>query len=104
MDIERTENAADIGAVFDAVGRLKNQLRHMAQLEPVPELAADIYDYGIMLTGGGSHLRGIGRLISERLGIRVTLAQRPLEAVCRGISKIMESEGQIGELLRYRSR
>ncbi len=69
-----------------------------------PELSADIYDYGIMLTGGGSRLRGISRLLQERLGIRVTQAKRPFEAVCIGISRVIESEKQLGDLLRYRSR
>lgn len=69
-----------------------------------PELSADIYDYGIMLTGGGSRLRGIGKFIEGRIGIRVTKAQNPMDAVCRGISKVMESEQRQGEILRYRSR
>ncbi len=69
-----------------------------------PELSADIYDYGIMLTGGGARLRGISKLLQERLGIKVTTAKRPLEAVCIGISRVMESESQLGDLLRYRSR
>lgn len=90
-------------ALSEPISEIINTIRGTLEKTP-PELSADIYDYGIMLTGGGSHLRGIGKLISERLGIRVTLAHRPLDAVCRGISKIMESEGQVGELLRYRSR
>ncbi len=78
-------------------------VKHTLEFTP-PELSADIYDYGLMLTGGGSRLRGIGQLMSERLGIRVTQARNPLEAVCRGILRVMESEGQMGDLLRYRAR
>ena len=90
-------------AISEPISEIINTIRSTLEKTP-PELSADIYDHGIMLTGGGSHLKGIGRLISERLGIKVTLAQRPLEAVCRGISKIIEKEIQTGELLRYRSR
>ena len=69
-----------------------------------PELSADIYDFGIMLTGGGALLRGIDKLISERTGIQVKIAQRPLESVCAGILRVIESEGKLGNLLQYRGR
>ena len=95
------------GEIREALAKPLTQIIHTVKhtLERTPpELSADVYDYGLMLTGGGSRLRGIGKLMSEQLGIRVTLAQHPLEAVCRGISKIMESEAQMGEILRYRAR
>lgn len=69
-----------------------------------PELSADIYDFGIMLTGGGALLRGIDKLISERTGITVHKAQKPLESVCAGILRIIQSEGKMGNLLQYRGR
>ena len=69
-----------------------------------PELSSDIYDHGITLTGGGALLRGIDRLITERTGLKVRVAQRPLESVCLGIFKIIESEGKMGNLLQYRGR
>jgi rod shape-determining protein MreB len=69
-----------------------------------PELSADIYDFGIMLSGGGALLRGIDKLISERTGIQVKIAQRPLESVCIGILRVIESEGKLGNLLQYRGR
>lgn len=72
--------------------------------ETPPELSADIYEQGIMLTGGGANLRGIDKLISERTGIKVTLARRPLDSVCLGIGRVIESEGALEKLLRYRGR
>jgi rod shape-determining protein MreB len=69
-----------------------------------PELSSDIYDFGIMLTGGGALLRGIDKLISERTGIAVKIAQKPLESVCAGILRVIESEGRMGNLLQYRGR
>lgn len=72
--------------------------------ETPPELSSDIYDYGIMLTGGGALLPGVDRLIQEKIGIRVTLAKRPLESVCIGIFRVIESEGRLGGLLHYRGR
>lgn len=72
--------------------------------ETPPELSSDVYDFGITLTGGGALLRGIGTLITERTGIKVTVAKRPLESVCAGIGRIIESESALGNLLKYRGR
>lgn len=90
-------------AVAAPLDRIIDAIKHTLESTP-PELSSDIYDYGIMLTGGGAMLRGTDRLIQERTGIRVTVAKRPLEAVCVGISRVIESEGQMGDLLRYRGR
>ena len=72
--------------------------------ETPPELSADIYEKGITLTGGCANLRGIDKLISERTGIRVNLSKKPLDSVCLGIGRVIESEGALGNLLRYRGR
>lgn len=49
-----------------------------------PELAADIIDHGIMLTGGGALLRGLDRLVEEQTGMPVYVAERPLDCVVDG--------------------
>lgn len=49
-----------------------------------PELVADLADTGIVLAGGGALLRGIDRLMSERLGVPVRIADDPLTTVARG--------------------
>ena len=69
-----------------------------------PELSSDIYDFGIMLTGGGALVRGIDKLISERTGIKVHIAKKPLFSVCAGILRVIQSEGTMGDLLQYRGR
>lgn len=69
-----------------------------------PELSSDISDLGIILTGGGAMLPGLNKMMSEKLGIPVKIPSRPLESVCNGILRIIESEGELGSLLRYRNR
>ena len=49
-----------------------------------PELAADIIDRGIMLTGGGALLRGLDKLVEEQTGMPVYVAERPLDCVVDG--------------------
>ncbi|MCK6600840.1 MAG: rod shape-determining protein [Bacteroidetes bacterium] len=55
-----------------------------------PELAADILDRGIMLTGGGALIRGLDQRIREETGLPVHVADDPLTAVVRGTGRVLE--------------
>jgi rod shape-determining protein MreB len=55
-----------------------------------PELAADIADRGIVLTGGGSMLRGLEELIESRTGINTMTAEEPMTCVAIGTGKYVE--------------
>ena len=55
-----------------------------------PELAADIIDRGIVLTGGGSLLRGLEDLIASQTGINTMTAEDPMTAVAIGTGKYVE--------------
>ena len=56
-----------------------------------PELAADIADRGIVMTGGGALLRGLDSVLSRETGLRVTVAHDPLSCVARGVGKVLEA-------------
>ena len=56
-----------------------------------PELASDIMDRGIVMTGGGSLLHGLDRLIQEETGIPTYLAEDPLSCVGIGTGRVLES-------------
>ena len=55
-----------------------------------PELAADIADRGIVLTGGGCLLQGLEELIEEKTGINTMTAEDPMTAVAIGTGKFIE--------------
>ena len=55
-----------------------------------PELAADIMESGIVLTGGGAMLRGLGRVININTEIPVYIAENPLECVASGTGKALD--------------
>ena len=55
-----------------------------------PELAADIAEKGIVMTGGGALLRDIDRLLAEETGLPVVIAEDPLTCVARGGGKALE--------------
>ena len=55
-----------------------------------PELAADIMDRGIMLTGGGALLSGLDKLIRSETGMPVNTSENPLDCVVLGAGKVLE--------------
>ena len=63
-------------------------IRSVLEITP-PELAADIMDKGLVLTGGGALLDGMPRLIREQTGVPVFIAEDPLTCVARGTGKVL---------------
>lgn len=64
-----------------------------------PELSSDIYDKGIVLTGGGALLKSMDKLISDETGISVNIAEEPLECVALGTGKVIEKIEELKEVL-----
>ena len=91
-------------ALEDQVDHLVRTVKSTLEETP-PELSADIFDLGIMLSGGGAKLPGLDRVLSERLGVRVTVAKNPMESVCLGIGKFVDGGGSYrGIDLKFRAR
>lgn len=78
-------------ALSDPVNQILDAIRATLEKTP-PELAADIIDKGIMLTGGGALLRGIDKLISAETKIPVLIAEKPLDCVVDGTGICLESD------------
>ena len=55
-----------------------------------PELAADIIDQGITMTGGSSQLRNLTDLVKQKTGVRAYLAEDPLYCVAKGTGIALE--------------
>ena len=55
-----------------------------------PELAADLVDRGLVLSGGSSQLRGLDRLLSDQTGLPVVVADDPLSAVAQGTGAVLK--------------
>ena len=82
-----TITAAEIrDALADPLNTSLEAIKTTLEKTP-PELAADIIDHGIMLTGGGALLRGIDMLVMQQTGMPVHIATRPLDCVVDGAGK-----------------
>jgi len=85
-------------AVAEPVSRIVEVVR--AALENTqPEIAADVMDEGITMTGGGSLLRGIDQIIANATGLPVRVADDPLTCVARGAGETLEDPIYRGGLM-----
>jgi rod shape-determining protein MreB len=76
-------------ALNPVITRIVEMIRETLERTP-PELARDIADQGLVLTGGIALLEGLGRRISQDLNVPVITAERPLFAVADGIGKLLD--------------
>lgn len=76
-------------ALSESIATIVEAMRIALERCP-PELSADLVDRGLIMTGGGSLLRGFPRLISEETGLPVHLAEEPLKTVALGTGKVLD--------------
>ncbi len=76
-------------ALLETIASIVDIVRVALENTP-PELSSDLVDLGIKLSGGGSLLRGIDRLLSRVTGLPVTVAEDPLFCVVKGVGKVLE--------------
>ena len=84
-------------ALTDPLNSIVSAVKSALEQTP-PELAADIADKGMVLTGGGALLRDIDRLLMEETGLPVIIAEDPLTCVVRGSGKALENLEQLGSI------
>ncbi len=85
-------------AMSRSVKMLVNAIRATVELTP-PELVADIMERGIVLSGGGSLLRGLDKLVAQETQMPVRVAEDPLTAVVRGCGVVLEDLEKLSEVL-----
>ena len=85
-------------ALAEPVSRVLDAIRVTFEKTP-PELAADVIDQGVTLTGGGALLRGLDKLINEETGMPVNIAEDPLDCVAKGAGSVLDHFDKLGDVL-----
>jgi rod shape-determining protein MreB len=85
-------------ALVEPIDRIVEAVRQSLEKTP-PELASDILDRGIILTGGGALLRGMDKRLREETNLPVIAAEDPLTCVVRGTGKVLEDMPMYSKVL-----
>lgn len=77
-------------AISEQIDAIVQTMKTVLEQTP-PELAADIADSGIVLTGGGALLKNLDKLLSKESGLPITITEDPLSTVALGAGKALDS-------------
>ncbi len=94
----RVDSTGVRDAIQEPVSRIVNAVRRALETTP-PELASDILERGIVLTGGGSLIRGLDQLLIDETGLPVRVDEDPLTSVVRGTGRILDDYTRYGSVL-----
>ncbi len=100
----RTLTGAEVRqALQEPVSAIIDAIRYTLEFTP-PELAADIMDRGIMMTGGGAQLKGLDRKVAEETGMPVMVSDEPLLCVVKGTGHMVEDLENLRHVLQTPQR
>ena len=88
-------------ALTDPINQIVVSIKNALENTP-PELAADIAERGVVITGGGALLRDLDRLLMEETGLPVYLAEDPLTCVVRGCGEAIDRVDELGSSTCHR--
>src|SRR5262249_5155600 len=95
-------------AIQEPIQQIVDAVRRALEITP-PELASDIVDRGIVMTGGGALIRGLDLLLSQETSLPIHVDEDPLTCVVRGTGRILDDEEKDSSVLhpwrkRWRTR
>lgn len=100
MPVEITLSKAELDeALAPMIDLFIQEVKSMIQTVVAPEVASDIYENGLLLTGGGAHLEVIAREISERLKLECQVPSNAEACVAIGCGRIIQNLDRFGSLL-----
>ena len=94
----RIDSAGVRDAMQEPLSRIVNAVRRALETTP-PELASDILDRGIIMTGGGALIRGLDQLLMDETGLPVRVDDDPLTSVVRGTGRILDDYARYSSVL-----
>jgi len=102
-EIVKVSSKESLEALEDSVVQIADAVHSVLERTP-PELSADISDKGILMTGGGSLLWGLDKLIEARTGIKVYIAEDAISCVVKGTGESLKSLKHLGRSTSSRRR
>ena len=90
-------------AMAEPIAGIVDAIRATLENTP-PELAADLLEDGIVLSGGGALLGGLAALISRVTHLRVQIAKNPQDCSVLGLGRLLEYQGDVDRIIRFRTR
>src|ERR687896_1928639 len=85
-------------AIQEPIQQIVDAVRRALEITP-PELASDIVDRGIVMTGGGALIRGLDLLLSQETSLPIHVDEDPLTCVVRGTGRILDDEDKYFSVL-----
>jgi rod shape-determining protein MreB len=83
-------SVAEVNAVtLPIIRRIADEVRNTLTELPA-EVAGDIYDRGLILTGGGAQLDGLAQYLQKEVGLAISIADDPRFAIVRGLSQMFD--------------
>ncbi len=90
-------------AMVEPATRLIEGIRQTLEHTP-PELAADLLEDGILLSGGGAALGGLAALIGRATHLKVNIAKNPTDCSVLGLGRLLEYTGDVDRIIRFRTK
>jgi rod shape-determining protein MreB len=87
-------------AVQEPIQQIVDAVRRALEITP-PELASDIVDRGIVMTGGGALIRGLDILLAQETGLPIHVDEDPLTCVVRGSGRILDDFEKYRSVLTF---
>ena len=99
MPVKREISSSEVEfAIKDSINKIIDGIKQTLEVTP-PELSADIVVNGIMLAGGGALIKNLDKLITDKTGIHVIVAENPLDCVANGTIAILENIDKLKDTL-----
>ena len=90
-------------AMAEPIAGIVDAIRATLENTP-PELASDLLEDGIVLSGGGALLGGLAALISRVTHLKVTTAKNPMDCSVLGLGRLLEYTGDVDRIIRFRTK
>jgi rod shape-determining protein MreB len=90
-------------AISEPISQIVEALKNALEQTP-PELAADIVDRGIVMTGGGAMLKGLDQLLQRETNLPINVVDDPLLCVVLGAGKVLDNVHEYDRVLMHSSR